>query len=62
MILLYGIVRRDGFAIGDNTEKIFLGRCTRQHAAAIITDEKFIEIWNAAHRVEIIQLIFETEV
>lgn len=62
MIKIYGIIKKDGFIIGDNLQKHFIGEFSTERAVDILkVREKFIKGWNDNHHSEMVQIIFETE-
>ena len=62
MVKIYGIIKRDGFVIGDNTTKILIGEYTREKAVEILKDRNFINRWNDFHIEQLIQLHFEIDI
>ena len=61
MIKVYGVIKKQGFCIGDTESKTLIGTYTRESACKIMMDDGFINRWNDNHIANIYKLIFETE-
>lgn len=61
MVKIYGVIKRQGFCIGDTEVKIFIGTYTKAHACRIMKDDTFVQRWNDNHIANINKLIFEVE-
>ena len=61
MIKVYGVIKKQGFCIGDTESKTLIGTYTRESAYKIMMDDGFINRWNDNHIANIYKLIFETE-
>lgn len=61
MVKVYGIVKRQGFCIGNEDTKTFIGTYTKSTASKILMDSSFIQRWNDNHIASISRLVFEFE-
>lgn len=59
MVRIFGVCKVDGFR---TLTKKLIGVYTREKAAQILLDRDFIKRWNENHIIELIQLIFETDI
>lgn len=61
MVKVYGIIKSQGFCIGDNEVKTLIGTYTKKLACKIIMDDTFIQRWDDNHIANIYKLILEIE-
>lgn len=61
MVKVYGVMKRQGFCIGDTEGKTLIGTYAKSIACKILMDDNFIQRWNANHVSSICRLVFEFE-
>lgn len=61
MVKVYGVIKRQGFCIGDTDAKTLIGTYTKTNACKIMMDDTFIQRYNDNHFASIYKLIFEME-
>ena len=49
MVEIYGYIKKDGFAIGDEYKKILIGAYSKEMATRILNNGNFIKRWNDNH-------------
>lgn len=59
MVKVYGIIKKDGFSIGDHDAKVLIGTYTKEAACKIIMDDSFIARWNNHHFASIYKITIE---